>query len=273
MKSSLLIALLGAVSLSACAQSTTATDQSSKTAASASTSKEMEGKVRAALNGLNSQIKVEYIGAAPFPGFREVIASGQVVYVSDDGKYLLQGSVLDIANRKSVSENSPALIQYRADLLKSIPAADRIVFAPPNPAYTVSIFTDVECGYCRKLHSEIAEYNKQGIAVEYMAFPRMGLGTKDSKSMVSVWCSANRQQALTDAKAGKAVADKDCKNPVETEFNLGQKLGISGTPAVFTASGNQIGGYLPPAQMRAVLDQLAGKKPATAAAATTGGMK
>jgi len=103
--------------------------------------------------------------------------------------------------------------------------------------------------------------------VEYMAFPRMGLGTQDHQEMIAVWCSANRQQALTDAKAGKAVADKDCKNPVAAEFNLGQKLGVNGTPAIFTDDGHQIGGYLPPAQMRAVLDQLAAKP-----AATAGGM-
>lgn len=267
MKSSLFLALFGVVSLSACAQSAPTADKAAAPAGSAANAG-ADAAVRKALKGFNPQVEVEYIGAAPFAGFREVIASGQMVYVSNDGKYLMVGNVMDIAKRTSVSENSPALIRYRADLLKSVPAADRIVFAPPNAKYTVNVFTDVECGYCRKLHSEIAEYNKQGIAVEYMAFPRMGLGTQDHKEMISVWCSANRQQALTDAKAGKRLPDKNCENPVATEFNLGLRLGVTGTPAVFTPDGKQIGGYLAPAQMRAVLDQLAAAKPAQ----TAGGM-
>ncbi len=77
------------------------------------------------------------------------------------------------------------------------------MFAPPNPKYTVTVFTDIECGYCRKLHSEIAEYNRQGIAIEYLAFPRMGLGSEDYRNMVSVWCASDRRKALTDAKNGK----------------------------------------------------------------------
>ncbi|HZV37150.1 MAG TPA: thioredoxin fold domain-containing protein [Pseudoxanthomonas sp.] len=268
MKSPLFLALFGAVSLSACAQSATSADKAAAPAGNAAATG-TDAVVRKALKGFNPQVDVEYVGAAPFAGFREVIASGQVIYVSDDGKYLIVGNAMDIAKRTSVSENSPALIRYRADLLKGVPAADRIVFAPPNAKYTVNVFTDVECGYCRKLHSEIAEYNRQGIAVEYMAFPRMGLGTPDHKEMVSVWCAANRQQALTEAKAGKPVPDRNCKNPVETEFNLGLRLGITGTPAVFTPDGRQIGGYLAPAQMRAVLDQMAADKPA----ATAGGMR
>ena len=272
MKSPLFLALLGAASLSACAQSTSASHPAAAAnaavAAKSAATPGADDKVRKALTAWNPQVEINHIGAAPFAGFREVIAGGQLVYVSDDGKVLLVGTALDTASHANLSESSPALIDYRSGLIKSIPASDRIVFAPPNAKYTVSVFTDVECGYCRKLHSEIAEYNKQGIAVEYMAFPRMGLGTKDHQEMIAVWCSANRQQALTDAKAGKPVAAKDCKNPVASEFNIGQKLGITGTPAIFTADGRQIGGYLAPAQMRAVLDQQAGVKPAVA-----GGMR
>ena len=100
----------------------------------------------------------------------------------------------------------PASREVRRKLLKTIPVSDRIVFAPPNPKYTVSVFTDVECGYCRKLHSDIAEYNRQGIAIQYLAFPRMGLGSADFNKMVTVWCSADRRKALTDAKNGKTAA-------------------------------------------------------------------
>jgi len=208
---------------------------------------------------LNPKIEIDYIGAAALPGFREAIVGGQVVLISDDGKYLVQGSVVDIGSQKELTQSSPALSKYRQDLLKSVKTSERIIFAPPNPEYTVSVFTDIECGYCRKLHSEIAEYNRRGIAIEYLAFPRMGLGSADHKSMISVWCASDRKQALTDAKNGKPVPDRQCRStPVDMEYNVGQRLGISGTPAIFAADGTQLGGYLPADKMREALDKLAG---------------
>jgi thiol:disulfide interchange protein DsbC len=256
-------ALLGSASLTACAQAPqpgqAATPAAPATAAPVAKAGTAEARARAGLQSLNPNITVDYIGAAPLPGFREVIVGGQVVYVSDDGKYLVQGTVVDIETKSELTGSSGALAAYRKGLLQTAPTSERIVFAPANPKYTVSIFTDIECGYCRKLHSEIAELNKLGIAVEYLAFPRMGLGSQDHKDMVSVWCAADRNQALTGAKAGRPVAAKDCQNPVATQYELGQRLGVSGTPAVYAPDGTQLGGYLPPQQMRAALDALAGK--------------
>ena len=267
--------LLGSASLSACAQApqpdkaaTTATPAAKPAAPAAVTVKpgSPEDRARQGLQKLNPDIQVDYIGAAPLPGFREVIVGGQLVYVSDDGKYLVQGTVVDMDSKTELTQSSQALSTYRQSLLASAKTEDRIVFAPPTskPLYTVSVFTDIECGYCRKLHNEIAEYNKQGITVEYLAYPRMGLGSKDHRDMVSVWCAADRNQALTRAKEGKPVPAKECQSPVEAQFALGQRLGITGTPAVFAADGTQLGGYLPPQQMRAALDKLA---------ANAGGMK
>ncbi|PZP60872.1 MULTISPECIES: thioredoxin fold domain-containing protein [Pseudoxanthomonas] len=267
------LVLLTGLSLTACAkppQSAADTAKPAKPAAAAPASNDpVEARVRAALKQLNPQVDVDYVGKAPLPGFREVIAAGQLVYVSDDGKYLVQGNVIDVAQRKDLMQGSDALAQYRQNLLKSVKQADRIVFAPANPKYTVSVFTDIECGYCRKLHSQIADYNKQGIAVEYLAWPRMGLGSQDHKDMISVWCAADRRKALTEAKASGQVAARDCTNPVTMEYNVGQRLGVNGTPAVFAPDGNQIGGYLPPAEMRAALDKLAA---ADAAKAKSAGM-
>ena len=254
--------LLGTVSLSACAQAPqsgpakepAAGPAPGATAAKAGTADE---RARQALKTLNPQVEIDYIGAAALPGFREVIVGGQVVYVSDDGKYLVQGSLLDIEAKKELTQASPALGKYRQGLLNTVKQKDRIVFAPANPVHTVSIFTDIECGYCRKLHSEIAEYNKQGIAIEYLAFPRMGLGSPDHTNMISVWCAPDRKQALTDAKVGKPITPRNCTSPVNMEFDIGQRLGVSGTPAIYAADGTQLGGYLPPAQLRAALDKLA----------------
>jgi thiol:disulfide interchange protein DsbC len=254
-------ALLGSASLTACAQAPQPGPAAASPTATAAPAKPgtADARVRAGLEKLNPNIKVDYIGAAPLPGFREVIVGGQVIYVSDDGKYLVQGTVVDIETKSELTGSSSALSAYRKGLLQSAPVSDRIVFAPANPVYTVSIFTDIECGYCRKLHNEIVELNKLGIAVEYLAFPRMGLGSKDHKDMVSVWCAVDRNQALTAAKSDRPIAAKDCKNPVASQYELGQRLGVTGTPAVYAPDGTQLGGYLPPQQMRAALDALAGK--------------
>lgn len=256
---SLAAALLAVVSLSACAQAPQTPAAASTKPAAAATGKAGNANERArqAIKTLNPQATVDYVGAAPLPGFREVIAGGQLLYVSDDGRYLMQGAVLDLQAQQDLMQSSVALKKYRVELLKTVPQSERIVFAPPNTKYTVSVFTDIECGYCRKLHGEIAELNKLGVAVEYLAFPRMGLGSKDHQDMISVWCSSDRKRALTDAKAGKPVPGKDCKNPVSMEYDLGQRMGVNGTPAIYAPDGTQLGGYLPPQALRAKLDELA----------------
>jgi thiol:disulfide interchange protein DsbC len=246
-------ALLGAMSLSACAQQPQA---AAKPAVAAPTTEgAIEQQVRAALKQLDPNFNPDYIGAAPFAGFREVIVSGQVLYVSDDGRYLMQAQPYDIENK--VLATSQGLLEHRRKLLATAPHADRIVFAPPNAKYTVSIFTDTECGYCRKLHQDIAELNRNGIAVEYLAFPRMGPGSKDFTDMISVWCADDRRTAMNNAKAGQPVPAKNCTSPVAMQYNLGQQLGVNGTPAIFAPDGSQLGGYLPPDQLKAALERLA----------------
>ncbi|MFS8063520.1 MAG: DsbC family protein [Luteimonas sp.] len=271
-----LLVLLGAISLSACAESnspavaakpgalasTTAVAEANEVAVVAGTP---AARARDALRKVNPQISIDQIEAAPIAGFQQVIVGGQVVYVSDDGKYLIQGTLFDIDAKKDLGE--AALAEVRQQLLKTIPVSDRIVFAPANPKYAVTVFTDIECGYCRKLHSQIADYNKQGIAVEYVAFPRMGLGSEDFRKMVAVWCAADPKKALTEAKNDRPVPMKNCTNPVTMQYNLGQRMGLTGTPMILTADGAQFGGYVPPEQLRAALDKHAGKpvQPAVAA--------
>jgi len=267
-------ALLGALSLSACAQAPQPPAKGEAAAATPAPAPQFkpgqgataDERARSAVAQLNPRATVDYVGAAPLPGFREVIAGGQLLYISDDGRYLMQGAVLDLQQQEDLMQNSAALAQHRSKLIATIPHSEKIVFAPPNAKYTVTVFTDIECGYCRKLHEEIAEINRQGIAVEYLAFPRMGLGSQDHKDMISVWCAPDRKRALTDAKAGKSIASRDCKNPVTMEFDVGQRVGVSGTPAIFSAEGVQLGGYLPPAAPRAKLDELAAKRAPAAAA-------
>src|SRR3546814_694773 len=260
-----LLAVLGAFSLTACAQTESAPQAAAgqapaSPATTVATAPAVEAgsadeRARDAIRKLNAQIRIEKIGAAPPAGFREVIVGGQTLYVSNDGRYMLQGSLYDMDAKRDLSEAS--LAGLRRELLKTIPVKDRIVFAPKDPKYTVAVFTDVECGFCRKLHSQIDDYNREGIAVQYLAFPRMGLGSADFQKMVNVWCATDRKQALTDAKNDRRVPTRNCTNPVTMEYDVGQRIGLAGTPLIVAPDGTAMPGYMPPKELRAALDKLA----------------
>jgi thiol:disulfide interchange protein DsbC len=216
-----------------------------------------EAAVRAALDTLVPGVQPDRVAPSPLPGFTEVTLSGQILYISDDGKYLIQGSVYDVNARADLTEASRATV--RKALLDGVNGDQSITFSPDKPEYTVKVFTDIDCGYCRRLHEQIAEYNAQGIAVQYLFFPRAGLGSESYDKAVSVWCEADRHTALTRAKAGEELPKAVCDNPIDEDYELGRQVGLSGTPAIYTSEGVQIGGYLEPLQMRQRLDQLSGK--------------
>jgi len=207
--------------------------------------------VQQALVSLSPDVQIDSIEPAPMPGFYQVIAAGQLIYVSADGKYLL----IDLGKKRNLSDAGWAAFR-KAELAK-VPTSERIVFAPAHPKYTVTVFTDVTCGYCRALHESIAAYNKEGIAVEYLAWPREGVTnasggpTATYTEMVSVWCAADRNASLTAAKHDHVPKPVTCVNPVKQQYDLGLRLGIDamGTPAVFAEDGSMIGGYLSPAEM------------------------
>lgn len=267
--------LLSAASLSACAQpqvpAATAQDDAPATASSDLDIQPgtPEARVQAALAKMFPEIPIARIGQAPIAGFRQVIIGGQVVYVSDDGRYLLHGTLIDLERERNLS--NIAMAGLRRELLAKIPDSGRIVFAPANPDYTVTVFTDVDCGFCRKLHSQIADYNAQGIAVEYLAFPRMGPGSANFEEMVAVWCADDRRQALTTAKNdGKVDGNTACDNPVAMHYALGMRMGLTGTPMILAEDGTQLGGYVPPANLRAMLDEHAAEADAADAPAAQG---
>lgn len=261
MKKALLTAVLGGMSLVACAQGQAPAD-AARPAATPAAAGPKEPKVAAgsadanaiaAIRKLNSQVVIDRVGAAALPGFREVVVGGQVLYVSDDGRYLMQGALLDMQTRRDLAQ--AAMAGVRKELLATVPRSERIVFAPANPEYTVAVFTDVECGYCRKLHEDIAGYNRQGIAVEYLAFPRMGPGSEDFAKMEAVWCAADPRKALTDAKNGRMPKAARCTSPVMRHYDLGRRAGLTGTPLIIAANGMAPPGYLPPAELRRWLDE------------------
>ncbi|HKE48718.1 MAG TPA: thioredoxin fold domain-containing protein [Rhodanobacteraceae bacterium] len=213
-----------------------------------------DAAARSALKGIVPDSKITAIEAAPLPGYRQVLLGSQIVYVSDDGQYMLSGTLYDVDAKRDLTASRLAVDHKKK--VDAVPAAKRIVFAPDKPKYKITVFTDIDCGYCRKLHSQIAEYNKRGIEVDYLFFPRSGLNTPSFDKAVSVWCAKDRKSAFTEAKAGKTPAAAKCDNPVAEEYKLGAQVGVDGTPTIFAADGTKIGGYLSPNEMLAKLQTL-----------------
>jgi thiol:disulfide interchange protein DsbC len=207
-------------------------------------------------------LKVENVRPSPVAGLFEIQHEREFAYVTTDGRYLLRGDLVDLKSGEELTE-----AHRRADRLEVIGklAANKMIeFAPPPPQvakYTVTVFTDIDCGYCRKLHSEIAQYNAKGIAIRYAFFPRSGPDTDSWRSAEAVWCSADRRKALTEAKAGTPVKikGKTCDNPVAEEFKLAQELGIRGTPMLVLPSGEVFPGYVPAAALAEKLAEVPGK--------------
>ncbi len=213
-----------------------------------------DAAVRAAMVKAMPNATVDSIKPSPIPGFREVAVGGRIIYVSADGRYLIQGSLFDLNTRTSLTESSEAVI--RSGILAKVGPDRRIIFAAAKPKHRITVFTDIDCGYCRKMHQQMAQYNNLGISVEYLFYPRAGMGSAAATKAINVWCSADRRKAMTDAKNDRPVPNKTCTNPIATDYALGQKMGFDGTPAIYAANGAQVGGYLAPAEMLAALDKL-----------------
>jgi thiol:disulfide interchange protein DsbC len=209
--------------------------------------------IRAAIGKILPGIPVDEITPSPMAGISEVIIGSKLFYVSNDGKYLMQGSLIDLATRNNLSEDR--LKSVRLGVMEGITQADMIVFPAREQRHVVSVFTDIDCGYCRKLHSEIDQYNNLGITVQYLMYPRSGLEGASYDKAVSVWCNEDRPKALTRAKAGESLPSAGCSNPVSTHYNLGQQMGIRGTPAILLENGELLPGYLPASKLAIELDK------------------
>lgn len=185
-------------------------------------------------------------------GMLQVTTDQGLFYASEDGQYLMQGTLYDIKNKKNLTES--ALGEQRKVALSKF-AGTEIEFKAKDEKFAVDVFTDITCGYCRKLHSQIQEYNDLGITVRYLAFPRGGLNSPGYNDMVSIWCAKDKQTALSDGKNGKDVKPESCASPVAEHYQFGQQVGVNGTPAIILPNGGMIPGYQPPAQLLAVLQQ------------------
>jgi thiol:disulfide interchange protein DsbC len=187
----------------------------------------------------------EELRATAVPGIYELTRGGEIVYVTADGKYAFTGDLVELASNNNLTEEHRRELRIKA--IGAFPEADMLVFGPKDPKYTVTVFTDVDCPYCRKLHSQIAAYNRLGIRVRYLLYPRTGPNTVSWTKAEQVWCSPDRNAALTRAKLGEELKTKPCaNNPVARSYALGQQLALEGTPAIFMPNGELLPGYVPP---------------------------
>ncbi len=188
------------------------------------------------------------VAASPIPGVYEVTMGGVIAYVSGDGKYLLSGNVYDLDSQVNLTASRRNAA--RAKALAAVSESNMIVFGPANAKMTVTVFTDIDCGYCRKFHNQIAEVNKAGVRVRYLLYPRTGPDTESWAKSEQVWCATDRREALTRAKKGEPIKGKSCGDAaIKTQYELGSDLGVEGTPAVFTQNGDYIGGFLSPTEL------------------------
>lgn len=203
---------------------------------------------RAAIAAKFPEIRPEQVNPSPVQGLYEVRIGPKIAYVSADGKYLVQGEIIDLSTDENLTEGRREGV--RRDVLAGVSEAGMVVFSPAKPTTTITVFTDIDCGYCRKLHKQIAEYNAKGIKVRYMFFPRSGPGTESWTKAEQVTCARDRRAALTRSKMGEKLTDKACQpNPVAQHYNIGRDFGLQGTPAIILDSGELIGGYLEPAEL------------------------
>ncbi|MCZ6802635.1 MAG: DsbC family protein [Proteobacteria bacterium] len=204
-----------------------------------------------ALSGLLPDVEITSVNTSPIDGLYQVLIGPDVIYMTLDGNYVFKGDILDIKKRRNLTEDVRA--DSRVKILDSIKKDDYIEFAPEITQDTIYVFTDIDCGYCRKLHRDVPELNAKGVSVRYLAYPRAGVKSPTGREMSYVWCAKDRQKALTAAKNRESIEARSCDDPVAEQYELGQNLGVRGTPAIYLQNGRMLPGYMPPDE---IIEQL-----------------
>lgn len=218
----------------------------------------VEAVIKQSLSRAIPAAAIDHVVPSPLDGISEVLVGMNVFYVSNDGKYVFEGKLIDMSTRTNLTEE--ILGKVRKQAIGAIDEKSMIVFPAKKERHTITVFTDIDCGYCRKLHNEIGAYNAQGITVRYLSFPRSGPDTPSYDKAVSVWCADDRNKAMTTAKSGGKLPAKSCANPVRDHFNVGVEMGVAGTPAIVTENGVLLPGYLPAKKLADELDGKSGKR-------------
>ncbi|SDH60539.1 thioredoxin fold domain-containing protein [Pseudomonas panipatensis] len=208
---------------------------------------EPDQAIRKSLQSLQPDLPIESISASPLQGIYQIqLKGGRVLYASTDGQFIVQGNIYQVKDGAATNLTEVAESASVAKTINAIPASEMVVFPAQGQAKAhITVFTDTTCPYCQKLHAEVPELNKRGIEVRYLAFPRQGPKSPGDQQLQAVWCSKDRQAALSDMFHGKEIKAAQCSNPVDKQFELGQMVGVQGTPAIILANGQMLPGYQP----------------------------
>ncbi len=204
-------------------------------------------------------LDVETITPSKMANVYEVFTAQGMFYSSADGTYVIQGKIYEIQANGVSSLTEDSLAKVRVQGMNEFNDS-MIVFPADDEKYQMTVFTDLTCGYCRKLHDDMEAFNNMGITVRYLAFPRGGVASKGYEDIRSVWCSADQQSAMTAAKGGAQLEQKICSQPVAEQYNFGRKIGVSGTPAIMLDDGMMLPGYKTPAQMQQIFQNIEARK-------------
>ena len=208
-------------------------------------------QVKASLVSAFPELSAATVKPGPVSGMYEIEFGAKVFYATSDGKYLFMGDLVDMGTHTNLTEARRATIRMR--LLDEVGEQNMIVMGPANPKRTLTVFTDVDCGYCAKFHLDVPALNKQGVKVRYLFYPRTGLHSESYKRAVAVWCADDRVKAIGVAKAGGKLDMKTCANPVEKHYRLGERLDVNGTPTMFLDDGKILPGYIPAPRLLSML--------------------
>ena len=210
------------------------------------------------------------IEQSPLSDFYQAFFGSELIYVSKDGQYIFTGNMLELAKERPINHTQLAMAKQdakqapmRADTIAQLNESDMVVFKAAEEKFVVTVFTDVDCAYCRKLHKEVPQLNEKGITVRYMAYPRAGIGSDAYKKLVSVWCADDKMAAMDDAKLRRKFGNfgkMSCENPIAKHYDMTRKFNLSGTPTLILSDGELIGGYLPADELLAHLSRKTSSK-------------
>ena len=212
-------------------------------------------EIRKLVDEMFPNIEGEFVSFSPIEGWVTIQKGSIVAYMSEDGRYLMQGDLIDLDNNINLSENSRN--HERGRLIGGIDDSQFITFSPDNVRHSIIVFTDIDCTYCRRMHAQIDDYLEQGIEVRYLLYPRNGPRGKSWSTSEKVWCASDRNSALTNAKLGREIDSVACDaKAVTNQYSLGRDVGLTGTPAIVFEDGTLLSGWMPPQALREQLDQL-----------------
>lgn len=208
-------------------------------------------KLVSRLQALRPGIPIENVSATPIPDIYALeITGGTVYYGTADGRYLFAGDLYELGDDDLINLAEAGRTETRRALLDEVPREEMVIFSPEGRTRaSISVFTDVDCGYCQKLHQEVPELNRMGVEVRYLAYPRAGVGSPSYDKIVSAWCADDPNEAITRLKARQSIPDAQCPNPVAEQFELGREIGVQGTPAIILENGSMLPGYMPAEQL------------------------